>query len=155
MYQLRLPVRRRAGGRGRHWQIPKFKVCYGRSLRLHVPCLLRTQPAPARALFAVHLAFWLWVVHMGIGQAAEQGIKSGTPVVATDSGSDGGAAAEHREYLTRQVEEDFIRHRFRGLACAPECARVLESRHGGSSVHQFMVQLAVAAAAGQHWQSGA
>ena len=38
------------------------------------------------------------------GQAAEQGVKSGTPLRRT--------AAEHREYLLRQVEEDFIRHGF-------------------------------------------
>jgi hypothetical protein len=48
------------------------------------------------------------------GQAAEQEIKSGTPLRRT--------AAEHREYLTRQVEEDFVRHGFRGLACAPKCS---------------------------------
>ena len=48
------------------------------------------------------------------GQAAEQEIKSGTPLRRT--------AAEHREHLTRQVEEDFIRHGFRGLACAPKCS---------------------------------
>ncbi len=33
------------------------------------------------------------------------------------------------------------------------CARVRQGAR--ASVHQFMVQLAVAAAAGQHWQSGA
>ncbi len=31
-------------------------------------------------------------------------------------------AAEHREFLKRQVEEDFVRHGFRGLACAPKCS---------------------------------
>ena len=50
------------------------------------------------------------------GQAAEQEVKSGTPLRRT--------AAEHREYLTRQVEEEFIRHGFRGLACAPKCSSV-------------------------------
>jgi hypothetical protein len=48
------------------------------------------------------------------GQAAEQEIKSSTPLRRT--------AAEYREHLTRQVEEDFIRHGFRGLACAPKCS---------------------------------
>ena len=50
------------------------------------------------------------------GQAAEQEIKSGTPLRRT--------AAEHREFLTRQVEEDFVRHGFRGLACAPKCSSI-------------------------------
>ena len=44
------------------------------------------------------------------------GFDSGTPRRRT--------AAEHREYLTCQVEEDFIRHGYRGLACAPKCSRV-------------------------------
>ncbi len=48
------------------------------------------------------------------GQAAEQEIRTGTPLRRT--------AAEHREHLTRQVEEDFVRHGFRGLACAPKCS---------------------------------
>jgi hypothetical protein len=46
------------------------------------------------------------------GQTAEQEINSGTPLRRT--------AAKHREFLTRQVEEDFVRHGFRGLACAPK-----------------------------------
>jgi hypothetical protein len=50
------------------------------------------------------------------GQAAEQEIKSGTPLRRT--------AAEHREFLTRQAEEDFVRHGFRGLACAPKCSSI-------------------------------
>ncbi len=37
---------------------------------------------------------------------------------------DGQQAAEHREFLTRQVEEDFVRHGFRGLACAPKCSSI-------------------------------
>ena len=50
------------------------------------------------------------------GQTAEQEVKSGTPLRRT--------AAEYREFLTRQVEEDFVRHGFRGLACAPKCSSI-------------------------------
>jgi hypothetical protein len=54
----------------------------------------------------------------GQAEAAEQESKSGTPLRRT--------AAEYREFkfLTRQVEEDFVRHGFRGLACAPKCSSI-------------------------------
>ena len=50
------------------------------------------------------------------GQAVEQEVNSGTPLRRT--------ATEYRDYLTCQVEKDFIRHGYRGLACAPKCSSV-------------------------------
>ena len=51
------------------------------------------------------------------GQTLESAVESGSPLRQR-------TAAEHREYLTRQVEEDFIRHGYRGRACAPKCSSV-------------------------------
>ncbi len=68
----------------------------------------------ARVLFAVHLAF----------------VHSFVPMSRLLSR---GSRAAHRcdgrrqsivNTLTRQVEDDFIRHGFRGLACAPKCPSV-------------------------------
>ena len=44
------------------------------------------------------------------GQTLESAVESGSPLRQR-------TAAEYREYLTRQVEEDFIRHGYRGRAC--------------------------------------
>ena len=51
------------------------------------------------------------------GQTLESAVESGSPLRQR-------TAAEFREYLTRQVEEDFIRHGYRGRACAPKCSSV-------------------------------
>jgi hypothetical protein len=59
---------------------------------------------PVFSVFAVHLAFVLWFVHK------HRLLSRGSRVPHRC----GRTAAEHREFLTRHVEEDFMVHAFDG-----------------------------------------
>ena len=94
------------------WEYQPYELAGSRKL----PKRRRLVPKCTNCACSVCCALGICALVCPHGQAAEQEIKSGTPLRRT--------AAEHREFLTRRVEEDFVRHGFRGLACAPKCSSI-------------------------------